>query len=84
MRFVTNRWVKVTNEADNDAIIDVDNVSLKAGQDVVFWASDVAGKDLNQVKVVFDFGHAAEATTINMSNIVLKNHADDDESCPSP
>ena len=70
--------VKVTNEADNDAIIDVDNVSLKAGQDVVFWASDVAGKDLNQVKVVFDFGHAAEATTINMSSIVLKNHADDD------
>ena len=70
--------VKVTNEADNDAIIDVDNVSLKAGQDVVFWVSDAAGKDLDQVKVVFDFGHATEATTINVSNIVLKNHADDD------
>jgi len=70
--------IKVTNEADNDAIIDVDNVSLKAGQNYVFWMSDVAGKDLNQVKVVFDFGHAAEPTTINISSIVLKNHADDD------
>ena len=70
--------VKVTNEADADAIIDVADVSLKAGQDVVFWVSDVAGKDLEKVKVVFDFGHAAEATTINVSNIVLKNHADDD------
>ena len=30
------------------------------------------------MKLVFDFGHAAEATKINVSNIVLKNHADDD------
>ena len=70
--------VKLTDEADADAIIDVDNVSLKAGQDVVFWKSDVPGKDLSKVKLVFDFGHAAEATKINVSNIVLKNHADDD------
>ena len=70
--------IKLTDEKDADAIIDVDNVELKAGQDYVFWMSDIAGKDLSQVKLVFDFGHAAEPTTINVSSVVLKNHADDD------
>ena len=70
--------VKLTNEADNDAIIDVDNIDLKAGQDVVFWKSDIEGKDLSQVKLVLDFGRAAGPTVINVSNIVLKDHANDD------
>ena len=70
--------VKVTNEADNEAIIDVDNISLKAGKEYVFWKSDVEGKDLSPVKIVFDFGHASGAITINVSNIVLKDHANDD------
>ena len=70
--------IKLTDEADADAIIDIDNVSLKAGQDVVFWQSDLAGKDLSKVKLVFDFGHATEATKINISSVVLKDHANDD------
>ena len=70
--------VKLTDETDSDAIIDVDNVSLKAGQDYVFWQSNIPGKDLSKVKLVFDFGHAAEATTVNISNVVLKDHANDD------
>ena len=70
--------VKVTNEADNEAIIDVDIISLKAGKEYVFWKSDVEGKDLSPVKIVFDFGHASGATTINVSNIVLKDHANND------
>ena len=70
--------VKVTNEADNEAIIDVDNISLKAGKEYVFWKSDIEGKDLSPVKIVFDFGHASGATTINVSNIVLKDHTNND------
>ena len=70
--------VKVTNEADNEAIIDVDNISLKAGKEYVFWKSNIEGKDLSPEKIVFDFGHASGATTINVSNIVLKDHANND------
>ena len=70
--------IKLTNETDADAIIDVDNVSLKAGKEYVFWKSNVEGKDLSPVKLVFDFGHATGATNINISNIVLKDHANDD------
>ena len=70
--------IKLTNETDADAIIDEHGVNLKAGEDYVFWVSDAAGKDLDPVKLVFDFGHATGETNINISNIVLKNHADDD------
>ncbi|MBQ6379345.1 MAG: hypothetical protein IJJ56_11230 [Prevotella sp.] len=70
--------VKLTNEADADAIIDVDNVDLKAGEDYIFWKSDIPGMDLSQVKLVLDFGRAAGPTVVNVRNIVLKDHANDD------
>ena len=70
--------VKLTNEADDVAVIDEHNINLKAGQDYVFWVSDVAGKDMDPVKLVMDFGHATGETHVNITNIVLKNHADDD------
>ena len=70
--------VKLTNEDDSEAIIDEHGVNLKAGEDYIFWVSDVPGKDLNPVKLVFDFGHATGETNISISNIVLKDHANDD------
>ena len=70
--------VKLTNEDDSEAIIDAHDVNLKAGDDYVFWLSDIEGKDLNPVKLVFDFGHATGETHVNIKNIVLKDHADDD------
>ncbi len=70
--------VKLTDEADANTIIDVADVNLKAGQDIVFWKSNIEGKDLSKVKLVFDFGHATGATKINVSNVVIKDHANDD------
>lgn len=70
--------VKLTDEADADAIIDAHDVNLKAGEDYVFWKSDIEGKDLSPVKLVFDFGHATGETHVNIKNIVLKDHANDD------
>jgi len=70
--------VKLTDETDADAIIDEHTVNLKAGEEYIFWKSDLPGKDLTQVKLVFDFGHATGETFINISNVVLKDHANDD------
>ena len=70
--------VKLTNEDDSEVIIDEHQVNLKAGEDYIFWKSDVPGKDLSPVKLVFDFGHATGETHINIRNIVLKDHANDD------
>jgi len=69
--------IKLTNEADDAAMID-EKVSLKAGEEFIFWKSDLAGVDLNTVKLVFDFGHATGETHIELRNIVLKDHANDD------
>ena len=69
--------IKLTDEGDTDAILE-EHVDLKAGQDYVVWASDVAGKDMSNLKLATDFGHATGETNISISNIVLKNHADDD------
>ena len=74
--------VKLTNENDSEAIIDAHDVNLKAGQDYIFWVSNVPGKDLNPVKLVLDFGHATGETHVNISNIVLKDHANDDGTVP--
>ena len=70
--------IKLTNEDDSEAIIDEHNVNLKAGEDYVYWKSDLEGKDLSQVKLVFDFGHATGETHVNIKNIVLKDHSNDD------
>lgn len=70
--------VKLTNEDDTEAIIDAHNVNLKAGEDYIFWLSDIPGKVLSPVKLVFDFGHATGETNVNISSIVLKDHANDD------
>ena len=74
--------IKLTNEDDSEAIIDAHDVNLKAGEDYIFWVSDVTGKDLNPVKLVLDFGHATGETNISITDIVLKNHADDDGTVP--
>ena len=69
--------IKLTDEGDTDAILE-EHVDLKAGQDYVLWKSDVPGKDMSNLKLATDFGHATGETNISISNIVLKNHADDD------
>ena len=70
--------LKLTCEDDSKAMIDVSDISLKAGEDFVFWKSDLEGVDLNTVKLVFDFGYASQPVTVNVRNIVLKDHANDD------
>ena len=70
--------LKLTCEDDSKAMIDVADISLKAGEDFVFWRSDLEGVDLNTVKLVFDFGYASQPVTVNVRNIVLKDHANDD------
>jgi hypothetical protein len=74
--------VKLTNEDDSEAIIDAHDVNLKAGEEYIFWVSDAPGKDLSRVKLVLDFGHATGETNINVSSIVLKDHANNDGTVP--
>ena len=76
-RDISGVIIKLTNETDAEAIIE-EHIDLKAGQDYVLWKSNVPGKDLSQLKLATDYGHATGETHISLSNIVLKDHANDD------
>ena len=73
-----NVTVKLAKEGDDDTYFFVDNIKLKAYEEYVFYKSDMAGIDMDGVNIVFDFGGNADNTDITISNIVLKDHANDD------
>ena len=70
--------VKLVMDGDDNVFYFTDRIDLKAGQDYVFWKSDMPGIDMERVNLFFDFGGCQAGTTVNISNIVLKDHANDD------
>ena len=74
--------VKLVLDGDDGVFYFTDRIDLKAGQDYIFWKSDMPGIDMPKVMLVLDFGGCQAGTTVNVSNIVLKNHADNDGTMP--
>ena len=70
--------VKLVMDGDDNVFYFTDRIDLKANQDYVFWKSDMPGIDMERVNLFFDFGGCQAGTTVNISNIVLKDHANDD------
>lgn len=66
------------DDDDSQFIFEEHGVKLEAGQNYVFYVSDRPGVDAQKLKLVFDFGGNADNTVMTMSDIVIKNHADDD------
>ena len=73
-----NVTVKLAKEGDDNTFFFTETVKLKAYEEYVFYKSDMAGIDMDGVNIVFDFGGNADNTDITISNIVLKDHANDD------
>ena len=70
--------VKLVLDGDDGVFYFDDRVELKAGEDYIFWKSDLEGIDMSKVMLVLDFGGCQAGTTVNVRNIVLKDHANDD------
>ena len=70
--------VKLVMDGDDNVFYFADRIDLKAGEDYVFWKSDMPGIDMERVNLFFDFGGCQAGTTVNIYNIVLKDHANDD------
>ena len=51
---------------------------MKAYEDYVFYRSDMPGLDIDNVKLVFDFGGNETDTEMTIKNIVVKEHSCDD------
>ncbi len=74
--------VKLVMDGDDNTFYFADRIDLKAGEDYIFWKSDMPGIDMERVNLFFDFGGCQADTHINISGITLKNHADDDGTVP--
>ena len=70
--------VKLVMDGDDNVFYFADRIDLKAGEDYIFWKSDMPGIDMERVNLFFDFGGCQAGTIVNISNIVLKDHANDD------
>ena len=70
--------VKLGMDGDDNVFYFADRIDLKAGEDYIFWKSDMPGIDMERVNLFFDFGGCQAGTIVNISNIVLKDHANDD------
>lgn len=66
-------------DSENDGIFYfVDQVDLKAYEDYVFIKTDMLGLDMDNVKLVLDFGGNEANTEVTISRCVLKDHSFDD------
>lgn len=70
--------VKLVKKDDDNIFYFEESVKLKAYEEYIFYKSDMPGIDMDKVTVVFDFGGNAANTEVIMSDIVLKDHANDD------
>lgn len=70
--------IKLTDAADDGNFYFEQKVEVKAYEDYVFYLSDMPGRDISALRMVFDFGGCPAGTTVTLRNIVLKDHANDD------
>ena len=73
-----NVTVKICEETDDGLLYFDEVIQLKAYEDYVFCKSNMDGKDIASVKLVFDFGGNEAGTEITIRDIVLKEHDCDD------
>jgi len=75
---INGATVKLTQTDNDDIYFFTDQIDLKANEEYVFYKSNMTGIDITNVKLVLDFGGCQEGTTIDISNIVLKENSCDD------
>ena len=66
------------SDADNAAAVVDADVPVKAGEDVVFFLTDLPGVDAGNIRLVLDWGGNPDNADVSISRIVLKDHAVDD------
>lgn len=67
-------------DGDNIVLFDSKDAKtkLEAGEPKCIYGSDLEGKNINNLKIVFDFGGNEAGDEIMIESFVLKDHANDD------
>ena len=66
------------SDADNGVVLLDYDLPLKAGEQTIFYATDIAGIVANNIRIVLDFGGNPDNTVVSIDRITLKDHAIDD------
>ena len=72
--------IKLAKTGDDETYYFAEMVSLSAYEDKLIVFSGMEGLDMDNVSLVFDFGGNPEGSEITISDIVLKDSANDDGS----
>lgn len=75
--------VKLTKEGDDNTFYFVEKVSLKAGEEKLFYKSDMPGLDIEGLNLVFDFGGNAANSTVTVSDFCMEIHGCDGIEAPT-
>ena len=75
--------VKLTKEGDDNTFYFVERISLKAGQEYIFYKSDMPGLDMDKINLVLDFGGNAADTKVVVRDIDLQEHGCDGVEAPA-
>ncbi len=80
---INGATVKLQKDGDNDTFYFVERMDLKAGQETLFYKSDMEGIDIEKVDLVLDFGGAPDNTKVNMYDVCLQEHKCDGVEAPA-
>lgn len=75
--------IKLVMTGDDNTFYFADRVALKAGQEYIFYKSDMAGIDMTAVSLVMDFGGSPADTKVNFYDICLQEHLCDGVEAPA-
>ena len=67
--------VKFTNPQDDDDFYFAEEQVLKAGEPVCFYMTEMDSRDIQNLKLFFDFGGCPDATEVTVENLVFIEHS---------
>lgn len=75
--------VKLVKEGDDNTFYFAERVSLKAGEETLFYKSAMPGLDIEGLNLVFDFGGNAAGTTVTIADMCMEVHGCDGIEAPA-
>ena len=70
--------VKLTDAADDTNFYFDEVIPLEGDSEYLLYKSNMEGKDIEKLHLVFDFGGCQAGTVVEITDMVLKDHAFDD------
>lgn len=75
--------VKLVKEGDDNTFYFAERVSLKAGEETLFYKISMPGLDIEGLNLVFDFGGNAAGTTVTIADFCMEVHGCDGIEAPA-